>query len=452
MTDVTIEPLLPSLRQIANAGEQALPESVEFEQLIATIYKANRKRRRRRSGQARKAQDRETKRAAGRVRSDDQNAPVQNRELVGRANRCYVCSQPYRQLHSFYHMLCPKCGDRCWPKREQSSDLSGRRALVTGGRIKIGFESALKLLRAGAEVHVTTRFPQDAAVRFSEQADFGQWSDRLTIHRVDFRNLPGLFEFIDDFRTQVGSLNILINNAAQSVKRSQEYHQRLASFEHAKLTSEQTELLGATVKPTNAARIASQSGVQTNLTVNQWLAEVAPLHLLRDDDDRHDQREQNSWTQRLSDIQPVELLEVLLINSAAPALMVRGFRDLFCQSPFSDRFIVNVSGADGTFRLSKSGLHPHVNMSKAAMNMITRSCSRDFATDGICINSVDTGWITHEGSYSYRKLRSEQGFVPPFDTIDGAARVLDPVFRFAGSDPVNITSGALFRNFEPSSW
>ena len=373
---------------------------------------------------------------------------IENRslQLKGKRSSCYVCNQAYSELHDFYHMLCRECGDRCYPKREQTADLTGRVAVVTGGRIKIGFETSLKLLRSGCTVHITTRFASEAAVRFSEQADFEDWAGRLQIHRRDFRNLAAVLKFPQILRSQLGSLDILINNAAQSVKRSPAFLNRLLAFEeNAKLTSPQQRLLGSgseqDQKKLSAEDSASLENVVTNLP-ESWL--------IRDDDDRLDTREQNTWNSCLTDVDPVEILEVLLINANAPALLVRGLRELMNLSQSENRFIVNVSGADGTFSLSKSGYHPHVNMSKAALNMITRSCHRDFARDRIFINSVDTGWITHEGSFSYRQRRREQGFVPPFDSIDGAARVLDPVFSHL--DSADVPNGVLFRNFQSSSW
>jgi len=442
------------LRDLAAVKEADLPECEEFERLVAQLYKAQRKRKRRRNGTQRKSNDRTTLKAAAAVRAEGRGEEVpyaydaanRDRPLQHRSRRCYVCNQPFREFHAFYHMLCPTCGDESFAKRDQSADLRGRRALVTGGRIKIGYATALKLLRAGATTHVTTRYSADAAVRFSEEPDFDEWSERLHIHRVDFRDLRGLVRFIKDFAAELPSLNIIINNAAQSVRRSDEYHQRLQSFEAAgALTKVQTALLGRCSRADNALSVPSVAMAENALTSQA---------LLRDDNDLADPRELNTWNMRLSDVEPLEILEVLLVNSNAPALIVSGLRSLLCQSSHEDRYIINVSGADGTFDLTKSGLHPHVNMSKAAANMLTRSIAGEYLRDGICVNSVDTGWITHEGGYSNRKLRSEQGFVPPFDIVDGAARILDPIFRSVSStsETGDVESGRLYRNFNPSPW
>ena len=364
------------LRELAGLDEATLPDSEDFERLVASIYKSQRKRKRRRNGAKRKAHDRETLKAAAGVRAKTRGEEVsyqfedatKARQIQHRSRSCYVCNGSYRELHEFYHMLCPTCGDMSFAKRDQSVDLAGRAALVTGGRIKIGFATSLKLLRAGASVHVTTRYAADAAMRFSEEADFDQWSDRLQIHRVDFRDLRGLMDFITTMEAELSSLNILINNAAQSVRRSEQYHERLKGFETtAAITQQQTALLGWNGSSREPARSVPA------------LSKLAPLALLRDDDDRADTRELNTWNMRLSEIAPVEVLEVLLVNANAPALILSGLRSTLCRSDFEDRYVINVSGADGTFDLSKSGLHAHVNMSKAAANMLTRSIAADYA-------------------------------------------------------------------------
>ena len=180
------------------------------------------------------------------------------------------------------------------------------------------------------------------------------------------------------------------------------------------------------------------------------IGESTDVAILRDDDDRLDTREKNTWNSDLLETDPLEILEVLLVNSNAPALLIRGLVPLMCGGDRA-RFVVNVVGADSMFSLNKSGYHPHVNMSKAALNMLTHSCAKRLREGGIYMNSVDTGWITHEGGRSNRERREASGFVPPYDHLDGAARVLDPILQVVTgkSEP---PSGVLFRNFQPVPW
>ena len=312
---------------------------------------------------------------------------------------------------------------------------------MTGGRIKIGYHTALKLLRDGAHVAVTTRFPRDAARRYSLEADFDSWSDRLTIHQVDFRDVSGVIRFVHDLHQQLPALDILVNNAAQSVKRSAEYYAQLVEGE-SQLTL-----------PANSQRLLCVHGVPASSKPLMLSVPAGQSDLPPDGGDSHreviDFREHNSWTYKLEDVQPLEFLEVFLVNSNAPALLTAGLKTLLQRSPFPDRYIINVTGADGLFARTKSVRHPHVNMSKAALNMLTRTSAADYVHDGIYMNSVDAGWITHEGAFSTRARMRDEGFAPPLDEIDGAARIYDPIVQgLAGS----LQSGQLFRDYRSANW
>ncbi|MDB5385533.1 MAG: short chain dehydrogenase/reductase family oxidoreductase [Planctomycetaceae bacterium] len=152
----------------------------------------------------------------------DQDSPTLNS-----ARQCYVCKQHFTTLHAFYHLLCPLCSELNWTKRQQRADLTGRRALVTGGRIKIGFQTVLKLLRDGARVLVTTRFPHDAAHRFSQEPDFETWSDKIEIQGLDLRDLVQVEAFASQLLERGDSIDILIHNAAQTVKRPLAFYRHL---------------------------------------------------------------------------------------------------------------------------------------------------------------------------------------------------------------------------------
>ena len=116
------------------------------------------------------------------------------REVV-EPQHCYVCKQHYREIHPFYDQLCPACGDFNFAKRTETADLTGRVALLTGGRVKIGYQAGIKLLRAGAQLIVTTRFPRDAAARYAQEPDFEEWGDRLEIFGLDLRHTPSVEAF-----------------------------------------------------------------------------------------------------------------------------------------------------------------------------------------------------------------------------------------------------------------
>ena len=145
--------------------------------------------------------------------------------------QCYVCKRRYRRLHEFYGSMCPECAGVNWRKRTQTADLRGRVALVTGARVKIGYRIALKLLRCGAAVVATTRFPVDARGRFEKEPDAGDWLDRLTVVAMDLRDLPGLERLCAHLASALPRLDVVVNNACQTVRRPPAYYAHLLEAE-----------------------------------------------------------------------------------------------------------------------------------------------------------------------------------------------------------------------------
>ncbi|MBL8194990.1 MAG: SDR family oxidoreductase [Blastocatellia bacterium] len=366
---------------------------------------------------------------------EEQNTELKTTSVKGGSKSCYCCGKAYREIHFFYHKLCFDCAEFNYKKRNQKIDLTGYYSLVTGGRIKIGFQTALKLLRDNATVMVTTRFAQDALERFSKEPDFKIWQDRLFIQPLDFRDLHSLLSFINYLEIHWPALDILVNNAAQTVSHEAEFYKLE--------TEKELKILSSSQKQFSSIQSLAESKQNLNLVQNLIL-----------DLDRHgqpiDKREKNSWTLKLHEVEVRELLEVLLINTAAPCILTAKLKPLFLKSKNKNRFVVNVCGLDAQFnRINKTSQHPHVNMSKAALNMMTRTSASDYAEDNIFMNSVDTGWITHEGSYSKREQMRLKGFVPPLDEVDGAARIYDPI---VSAIKHQVTFGKLFRNYLPVDW
>jgi NAD(P)-dependent dehydrogenase (short-subunit alcohol dehydrogenase family) len=361
--------------------------------------------------------------------------------------KCYTCKTPYKEVHFFYHMLCPDCAALNYTKRQQSADLTNKVALITGGRIKIGYLTALKMLRDGAKVWVTTRFPKDCAMRFSKEEDFASWSHRLKIVMLDLRNVSQVNSFIQYLHEQEPYLDIIIHNAAQTIKRPVAFYQHLFDFEHSELPLEIQQCL-----------IGTQSFKYLGAEWEQQLLPAEtdssfPANQYDKDHQQLDLRSSNSWTQLLEDVPPVEMLETQLVNVTAPFMLNGQLKALLKKSPSLRKFIINVSAMEGQFnRSSKTPYHPHTNMAKAALNMMTRTAAQDYAMDNIFMNSVDTGWITQENPHPKKeRLYEEEGFVPPLDEMDGMARIYDPIVTGL-SQPEIPMFGHFLKNYLPHAW
>jgi NAD(P)-dependent dehydrogenase (short-subunit alcohol dehydrogenase family) len=360
------------------------------------------------------------------------------------SRRCYVCGQPFTRPHFFYDSLCPPCAEHNHARREQTADLSGRVALVTGARVKIGYQVALKLLRAGARVLATTRFPRDAARRYAAEPDFEQWADRLAILALDLRALVALESFAAVVGALVDRLDVLINNAAQTVRRPEAYYRTLREGECVQ-----------SALPRGADRLFAgpPAGTPAPLLPGP-IADSAlfPAGAVDAFGRQIDLREHTSWTLDLPEVELIELVEVHAINCLAPFELLRRLDGLLMRHPEVARYIVNVSSMEGNFTADrgKTGKHPHTNMAKAAMNMITRTCAEGYARRGIWMNSVDPGWVSNEAPTPAAEAMAQAGFREPLDLIDAAARVLDPVF--VGVSTGHNVFGKLFKDYREVSW
>jgi NAD(P)-dependent dehydrogenase (short-subunit alcohol dehydrogenase family) len=411
------------------------------------------------------------------------DAATAGRPELNSARNCYVCKQPYVDVHRYYDSMCRACGDFNYAKRGQSADLSGRVALVTGARVKIGFQAALKLLRAGAQVVALTRFPVDAAARYAQEADYAQWSDRLQVHGLDLRHTPSVELFARWLGEQLPRLDYILNNACQTVRRPAGFFRHLLEREAlgaAALPDAQrgplsqyqslcSALLDAKIVEGEAS-LANQmvarsargypEGIMHSAALSQrrYLDEdylegeaLFPAGRYDEDSQQVDLRTTNSWRLRLHEVQTPELLEVQLVNAIAPYILNARLKPLMMRSGARDLHIVNVSAMEGQFyRTTKTDKHPHTNMAKAALNMMTRTSAPDYVRDGIHMNAVDTGWVTDEDPAVHAARKAEEGFAPPLDIIDGAARIVDPVF--AGMNSGEHAWGQFLKDYRPAPW
>lgn len=377
---------------------------------------------------------------------------------------CYVCKSRYRKVYSFYHALCPTCAAENWVRRHARADLGGRRALMTGGRAKIGQEVVLRLLRDGADVTLTTRFPSDAADRFTAIEDYDDWSDRLHVVGIDLRQLDQVMRLAHEI-ADAGPLDILINNAAQTVRRTAEAYSPLLAREQAGElpgVHDTRRMLTARVDPSAddmphlaTGRRGDGDDGPVALDSSRRQGDVLiPSATTAPDLDAGglipDRVPANSWSKKVDEIDPVEMLEVQLINVTVPFLLVSNLRAAMAAARSARRYVVNVSAVEGQFgRHYKNPTHPHTNMAKAALNMLTRTSSPDLRRDGIYMNSVDTGWITDERPYAQRAHEASAGFRAPLDLADGAARVYDPIVRGELGEEI---FGCFLKDYGPAPW
>lgn len=467
------------------AGKLTRPSREEFSQRKKDAAKATKRKQQERDKHARKNTGiRQAREAvvfeAPLLAANLDELKAAEKELESPRN-CYVCHKEFTKVHHFYDSMCPECGDFNYAKRFQNADLTGQVALVTGSRLKIGYHITLMMLRAGATVVATTRFPVDSAIRFAKEKDFDVWGHRLKIHGLDLRHIPSVELFCQYFEHQYSRLDILINNAAQTVRRPAGFYKHLIENEEkgfdefspevALLLSEHQYCLGELGMLSSGGKVKNLPvawnvneqglGIRASARLSQIPysfdntlrnEEVFPEGKLDADLQQVDLRTTNSWRLKLGEIETAEMLEVQLVNSVAPFVLCNRLMRLMKKENTGMKHVINVSAMEGKFqRFYKEDRHPHTNMAKAALNMMTHTAATDLAKHGIYINAVDTGWVTDEDPIELAKKKEElHDFQPPLDIVDGAARVLDPLFD--GINTGKHWNGKFLKDYRPIDW
>ncbi|MEO6189911.1 MAG: SDR family oxidoreductase [Saprospiraceae bacterium] len=395
---------------------------------------------------------------------------------------CYICKKEFTEIHHFYDALCIQCGDLNYVKRFQHCDLTNQVVLITGSRLKIGYHTALKLLRSGATVIATTRFPVDSAKRYAQESDYNEWKNRLHIYGLDLRHIPSVEIFCKHVMNQFERLDILINNAAQTVRRPPGFYRHLMDNENKSwnefpeniklILNNYNQLIKRIRKihkdDTNKSLIPVSWEIKeigVGITSSAELSQIPyKIDLMEDTDhlfptgkldvdlQQVDLRKTNSWRLRLGEIETAEMIEVQLVNAIAPFVLNNRLINLMKLENTGQKHIVNVTAMEGKFyRFTKAPRHPHTNMAKAALNMMTHTAASDLAQHGIFMNAVDTGWVTDEDPAELAQFKSEiHDFQPPLDIVDGAARVCDPFID--GILSGKHWNGRFLKDYMPIDW
>jgi NAD(P)-dependent dehydrogenase (short-subunit alcohol dehydrogenase family) len=447
------------LQRIADS-HGAFRRSDRFNGLISKIYREGKRRDLNAERQRQRSEDQALKSATAMVQIQRDATPAAAALLppsfhasqkLNEPECCYICKKDYTEVHFFYHLLCPQCAAFNYQMRHLSADLTGRIALVTGGRVKIGHQTVLRLLRDGAKVIVTTRFPYAAARRFHAEPDSAAWSDRLQLYGLDLRNIPAVESFARHLLQTEPHLDILIHNAAQTIRRPIGFYQDLVDQELNPQATLSLEAQSLVIQGAPSTLAISDSSTLLPAVLPS-VKDVLPTDALEDNEERADSRSTNSWLLRLDEVSAPEMLEVQLVNSVAPFLLNSRLKALMMRSPFDRKFIVNVSAMEGQFVRHKTVFHPHTNMAKAALNMMTRTSGEDYAQNHIYMNSVDTGWVTDENPGPKRlRIQEDHGFFPPLDIIDGMARIYHPIAAGVDSEEEPLY-GKFLKDFVPCPW
>ncbi len=452
--------LMQAAGQISRPDRGATKKRNKAAKKIQSLAKLEKNRSARNTTGIRSARMDATFKAPARI-EEHASATGRKGERLDSPRNCYICKEEYTDLHLFYDMMCKKCGDLNYQKRFQTASLQGQVALITGARVKIGYQATLQMLRAGATVIATTRFPVDAATRYSKEEGYDVWGDRLQIHGLDLRHIPSVELFAGYIEQKYGRLDLLINNAAQTVRRPAGFYAHLMEHEmnaDSVLSEDARRLLGNheeckkqllshcpgsrdsdPILPAawhdqgpgiglrESAQLSQVPYSHDNALVSE---EIFPKGKLDMDLQQVDLRKTNSWRLRLGEIATTEMLEVQLVNAVAPFVLCNRLAPLMKRDYTGQKHIVNVTAMEGKFfRFKKDERHPHTNMAKAALNMLTHTSAEHLAKDGIFMNAVDTGWVTDEDPAELSQMKQQMhDFQPPLDIVDGAARVCDPFF------------------------
>lgn len=384
--------------------------------------------------------------------------------------KCYICRRKFRRRESqyLYRTLCRPCGyfnlDASELSLPPKLDLFGKTALVTGGRVNLGFHTAVRLLRCGANVIVSSRYPRDAARRLSSASDSAMWLSRLQVVGADFRTAADAFQLVTAVKDllekwAMSPLHVLINNAAQTLTDPVKAELKAIAQEGQLQDDLDPAAKGLLSNPGYEPRVRGGTAAGWAAGIGDHAMPLMENEGTNDPGYRAGERTHNglqhgndeetisksSWTQKITEIPYDDIISAFSVNTFVPLILCRELRAHMGDISNNRRngrasaYIINVSSREGILEdeSPKKDHHVHTNMTKAAMNMITETDSRDmWEQKRIAMNTVDPGFMS-----AAPECQPQDGCPIGFD--DGAARVLWPIARSKQDDGMVIRGQSL---------
>ncbi len=311
----------------------------------------------------------------------------------GYKRKCYGCNLVTNIFHHDYIYSCISCGNKFEKYRNFSSSQKGKVALVIGARTKLGHQIVIKLLKAGATVIGTSRYPDKILEIYKPYEK--ELTKNLVIYDesldLDVNDVKSHILKLHDFiNKRYGKLDILINSAAQTIR----------SREKNKIFNENKEL--------DSNKYGELKYANDNLL--------------------------NSWTMTIEDLDQGEMEEIFRTNVVGPTIMIQTLLPLLKKSNYHPT-IINVHAREGLITVKKTKFHIHTNYGKTCLHMLTKCLiEHDLKTnDGktFRIHGCCPGFISIDEYYENER----PWIVPPIDEIDGASRILFPLFNENKSCP-----------------
>ncbi|CAH6419756.1 Dehydrogenase/oxidoreductase [uncultured virus] len=371
---------------------------------------------------------------------------------------CYICKKPSDPVYSVdgYQSMCLECGLFNLDKRILTTNLGGITALVTGIRQKIGRSVALKLLRCGARVIGTTRFPQATWYNYSCERDFNEWRDRLLVYKCNFFRLIEVQQLIEFIKTQ--SVSVFINNACQTIRSSEIYRTRLLQLEQ--LLSD-TATNDSQLEFRNTDTIEFSTSTELSILPNQTENSLVPWTgisgceistILKNNDlslnsfgdiQDIDIKANSSWNMTIELINSEEIMEATIVNQLVPTLIINQLRPFMCKPSF----IIQCTALEGSFNTDKNAYHAHSNMCKAAMNMLIRTMSEEPVCkngNSLYVYSINPGFVSGVNA-------NPETTQFPLSPDDAASRILDPIIQYYRGTPLP-KEWVILKNYHSTSW